>query len=482
MAQETPKPSVSPLTSGEFTTELNGLQLWYKVSGTGPVCLMPASAWGSSSDLYFRTLQPLEKIFTMVYHDSRGTGRSQKAASTKEYTWEHLVADLDALRVHLRQEKVWLMGHSAGGFEILHYACKHPERVSGLVLLCTAAVVDREWERDFVPRLQRRMDQPWYPEAEQELRRQTYDSDEDMKASIKTILPFYWADPAKIADFVEDFEATSMSAVAFRGQTDSHRLDFDLRDRLKGVTAPALIVVGDGDIFASPFHAKRMHLCMPNSKLLLIEDTGHFPWMEQPDAFFKDVPAFLEVLAPSLIRPAGADSSDLKEKVRAMEKAHNLHLLEEELSYYADDARFEMVGFWIKEGKDNLRKLMEIDCLFNSRLTFTDIVIQGDTAICEVEEDSDWLRALGIAKMRGDGRCELRYQDGRIQEIKATPSGQAVAQEEEAVRAFSAWADQNHPEEVARLLNGKPFDLTPDNALDWLKLIQEWQKTTQTMQ
>ena len=39
-----------------------------------------------------------------------------------------------------------------------------------------------------------------------------------------------------------------------------------------------------------------MHLNLPNSKLLVIEKCGHFPWLEQPKAFFEEVPAYLEAL------------------------------------------------------------------------------------------------------------------------------------------------------------------------------------------
>jgi hypothetical protein len=107
------------LAQGDFTAELNGLKLWYKISGNGPVCLMPTPAWGPSSDLWFRTLKPLEKFFTMVYLDSRGTSRSQHAKSTRNYTWDELVADLDALKTHLHQKRVLLMGHSEGGVQVL---------------------------------------------------------------------------------------------------------------------------------------------------------------------------------------------------------------------------------------------------------------------------------------------------------------------------------------------------------------------------
>jgi len=295
-AQETPKPANSPLAQGESTAELNGLKLWFKVSGVGPVCLMPNPAWGPSSDLYFRTLKPLEKIFTIVYLDSRGTGRSQKAESTKEYTWDHLATDVDALRAHLKQEKVWLMGHSEGGIQVLHYACRYPERTNGLILLDTMGATDPLGNMDFVVRVQRRQDQPWFPAALKALQQKTFDSDEDMKAAIKTMMPFYWADPTKIANYGADFEATSMSAVARRGQADSHRWPFDLRDRLTQVKAPALIVVGSDDFICSPFAAQRLHLWLSHSKLLLIENAGHFPWLEQPERFFSDVPAFLQAL------------------------------------------------------------------------------------------------------------------------------------------------------------------------------------------
>jgi hypothetical protein len=68
-AQETKGASLQP---GEFTTQLNGLKLWHKISGSGPVCLMPTPGWGPSSDLYFRTLQPLE---TPLFLERLGLGK-----------------------------------------------------------------------------------------------------------------------------------------------------------------------------------------------------------------------------------------------------------------------------------------------------------------------------------------------------------------------------------------------------------------------
>lgn len=289
------EPPGKPLQPGEFTAEINGLKMWYKVSGTGPICLMPTPAWGPSSDLYFRTLKAMEKTFTVVYIDSRGTGRSGRASSDKEYTWNDLTADLEGLRGHLGQERVWLMGHSAGGAQVLHYACSHPERVNGLVLLSTLAVADQAWDADTDKRMALRQTQPWYAEAVKAMQA-VHKTDEEFAQQLKLALPLYWSDPKKIEKFAADFAATSASVAASEGSRGSKRFPFDLRPQLKKLRAPALIVVGDDDFICSPEQARRMHLALPNSKLLLIEKCGHFPWMEQPETFEAQVPAFLEAL------------------------------------------------------------------------------------------------------------------------------------------------------------------------------------------
>ena len=239
----------SSTKQGEFTAELNGLKLWYKVSGQGPVCLMPTPSWGPSSDVYFRTLKSLEKSITVVYLDSRGTGRSERAKGATEYTWDHLVSDLDALRVHLKQEKVWLMGHSEGGMQILHYACKHPDRVGGLVVLASAAAHGPMDRQAVMGRVMKRKDEPWFAEAQKASQAGPPNTDAEMAAGLAKRMPAYWADPARIEKYKEDFAATTMSVDAKRGQQESKRMRFDLTGELKKVKAPALIVAGDKDAF-----------------------------------------------------------------------------------------------------------------------------------------------------------------------------------------------------------------------------------------
>jgi len=174
---------------------------------------------------------------------------------------------------------------------------------------------------------------------------------------------------------------------------------------------------------------------------------------------------------------AGSCTPSLTSQVRAMERAHNLHQLDKELSFYADDARFEMQDGSTVQGKDELRKFFTVDVLLNNSLAFSDISIVGNTVVCKVEEKNDMWQALGMEKVYG--RCEIVFKNGLIQEIRDPNSAlsESEAELDKADEAFSAWADKNRPEEVARLLGGKPFKgLTPETALDWLKLAREWKK------
>jgi pimeloyl-ACP methyl ester carboxylesterase len=156
--EQTPAPQAHvPLKNGEFTAKLNGLDLWFKVSGAGPVALFPGPAAGPSGDLYASSLKPLEKYFTVVYLHTRGSGNSQRPPTLKEYRYADFVADLDALRRHLQQERVWLIGHSLGGMLVMQYAIAHPNHCQGLVILDSIpAVADKEHQSDMEARLEAR--------------------------------------------------------------------------------------------------------------------------------------------------------------------------------------------------------------------------------------------------------------------------------------------------------------------------------------
>lgn len=64
---------------------------------------------------------------------------------------------------------------------------------------------------------------------------------------------------------------------------------YNVVPRLGEIQAPTLILVGRDDFTCPPSQAERMHKGIPKSELVVFEMSGHFPYAEEPDAFFSTV-------------------------------------------------------------------------------------------------------------------------------------------------------------------------------------------------
>ncbi len=71
--------------------------------------------------------------FTTVYFDQAGGGKSKRLA-VKDYTVDRAVADLEAMRVSLKQDKIILWGSSWGASLATIYAVRYPDHVVGMIL------------------------------------------------------------------------------------------------------------------------------------------------------------------------------------------------------------------------------------------------------------------------------------------------------------------------------------------------------------
>jgi proline iminopeptidase len=93
--------------------------------------------------------------FRIILFDQRNCGRSRPyasdpAADMARNTTEHLIRDMEQLREHLGVEKWLLRGGSWGVTLSLAYAERHPERVSGMILVSVTST--RRSELDWLYR------------------------------------------------------------------------------------------------------------------------------------------------------------------------------------------------------------------------------------------------------------------------------------------------------------------------------------------
>ncbi len=82
------------LSIGEHFAPVNGIILHYYVAGSGPVCLVPSPGWGYPVGYLYKSLKPFEKYFTMVFYDTRISGKSTGPDDPSKYTDKDFMNDM----------------------------------------------------------------------------------------------------------------------------------------------------------------------------------------------------------------------------------------------------------------------------------------------------------------------------------------------------------------------------------------------------
>jgi len=88
------------------------------------------------------------KIHHVIFHDQRGCGQSTPFAAVKNNTTQHLIADIEKLRVHFKTDKVFVAGGSWGSTLAMLYAITHPDRVEKIMMW--GIFLLRQFELDYL--------------------------------------------------------------------------------------------------------------------------------------------------------------------------------------------------------------------------------------------------------------------------------------------------------------------------------------------
>ncbi len=166
-------------------------------------------------------------------------------------------------------------------------------------------------------------------------------------------------------------------------------------------------------------------------------------------------------------------SQKLDEQVQAYMEAHNRGDVEEELSFFADNPKYEVVDQWTREGKENLRILIETDAALHSQLVIKDMKVSKNKVTCSLEERNDWLKIAGIDPLYYEYR-EFIFEKGLIKEIRSKPTEEGAKSLEAFRSSFYEWAMKNRPEEM-RVLRRQNI-ISKDNVGKWLELFRAWRE------
>lgn len=268
---------------------VNGAKIFYRVGGRGSAFMSFHGAPGFSDHTHFLPyFDPLEKHFTMIYLDFRGSGRSAQMPP-ETYTFANFIADADAIREHLGFSKMILLGHSFGGIIALNYALRYQDRLSHLIL--SGTLPSKSAGPDAVEYALRKVPDLTREELERLIAGKVKDAEEFDRVN-RLIAPLY--------NYKKGFEFVYFGKKPASQFYNTHNAVFstqfasyDVIDRLHEIKVPTLILCGRHDWITPAKHSQLMAEKIPNSKLVIFEESGHYPYIEENDKYLAAIRDFL---------------------------------------------------------------------------------------------------------------------------------------------------------------------------------------------
>lgn len=278
--------------SSEGVVDAGGARLPWRSVGEGLPLVVLHDGPGFDSNVLVPDLDRLGEDLRLITYDRRGVGPDGGLAQLGGYTPETDIADLEALRATLGLEKMDLLGHGFGGIVALAYLRAHPERVRRVVLMSTGVPASNLG----VARLaaaEQRLAEPWRSDlATLKAEGWRYDPVALQAMTMRLLLPAFMAAtswlPLIEAEVRPDLIVARRIAKAWG--------DYDLRDVLRGATAPTLLIEGGIGPHPASEISELRDMAKANQRLSIriIEDAGHWPFVEQPGATLSAIADYLE--------------------------------------------------------------------------------------------------------------------------------------------------------------------------------------------
>lgn len=285
-------PIPAPRAEG-FSTSTT-VPLYWREDGPedGPPLVLLHGGPGAHHDYLYPQMLALAATHRVITYDQRGGGRSRTDDPTP-ITWQTQTADLALLLEEFSLENVPVVGYSWGGLMAMLYAIEQrslPSRpsVSSLTLISPAPITT-QWRREFDAALSARSQSPAILEARAALAasglRETNPIAYRQRA-FELSVAGYFADPHR-SESLTSFRVTGRVQQSVWQSLG----DFDLRDELRAVRLPVLVVHGRNDPI--PLASAEAVASALEGRLEVLDDCGHVPYVEQPEALFDAVLRFL---------------------------------------------------------------------------------------------------------------------------------------------------------------------------------------------
>jgi proline iminopeptidase len=305
-AQRSTAANVYPVQEG--FVDSHGALIYYVSMGRGAPLVIAHGGPGASHDYFLPYLLPLMRTSRLIFIDERGSGRSSKFQDPKQYTLGNMADDIEAVRQALGLGKISLLGHSVGGALAQVYALKYQNNLSHLILGSTFASAKElnevlaKMKSAMEPNDRKRLEElesaGLFGKGEN-WGRGRYPDEYAKLAWGKGYFPYvYHNRPDPNYDPAASNTGTAWDV--YREMWGSHGefvmdgnlAEVEYLDKLPQIKVPTLIIVGQYDE-CDPKMSQEMEQKIAGSKLVILPNSGHMTFVDQPDQFIDAVSSFV---------------------------------------------------------------------------------------------------------------------------------------------------------------------------------------------
>ena len=271
-----------------------GASLFVEAMGEGEPIIIVHGGPGLDHSYFLPYLEPLAKEYRLIFYDQRASGRST-AGDSAAFTMAQFVDDIDAIRKAFDYDTVHLMAHSWGGLLGMRYAIEYPERLRSLMLV-NSNPASSALQETANARLQARIT------PADSVARMNIINTEGFRQRVPEALAtyfrvafkpsFYNRDQTDKLRFWFDDRYVENSVMLQGLGADASFRSFDLHPHLTSLSMPTLILHGVHDP-VSRSEIEPMLEAIRGSRLIMIEESGHFPFIETQSAFNQHILDFL---------------------------------------------------------------------------------------------------------------------------------------------------------------------------------------------
>lgn len=283
----------SPRAQGRTTTTPVPLHWVAYGDPAAPPILLLHGGPGASHDYLLPQMLALAEGHRLVAYDQRGGGLSRHDDDRATIGWHEQVADVAHVVSELGLEPLTIVGYSWGGLLAMLYAIEaaagRQAPAPARLVLIDPAPITRQWREQFEQALAARQAAPAITAMRAELQAsglRERDPEAHRQRAFELSVAGYFADPRRARDLTP-FRVTGRVQQSIWQSLG----DYDLSSALASVRVPTLVVHGRQDPI--PLESSETVARALGTRCVVIEDSGHVPYVEQPATLFSLIGAFL---------------------------------------------------------------------------------------------------------------------------------------------------------------------------------------------